>query len=51
MKKTFILVGKTTKETINTTTAETIGESIEYFAGVKNLTIDMLLSIYDVTLK
>ena len=34
MKKLFILVGKSTKETINTTTAETIGEAIEYFAAV-----------------
>ena len=51
MKKTYKLVGKSTRETINTTTAEGIGDAIEYFASVKRLTMGMLLSIYDVVPK
>ncbi len=51
MKKSFNLIGKVTKETINTTKANNIGEAIEYFARVKNLTIEMLLSIYEVIVK
>jgi|TARA_R110000803_G_scaffold192865_1_gene255749 hypothetical protein len=47
--KTFKLVTKTTKETINKVEIDNLGGAIEYFAKIKNLTADMLLSIYDVT--
>ena len=46
--ETFNLVGKKTKEVINKVNAESLDSAIQYFAKVKNLTIDMLLSIYSV---
>jgi hypothetical protein len=44
----FKLIGKKTKEVINKVDAPTKENAIQYFAKVKNLTIDMLLSIYTV---
>ncbi len=49
--ETFKLVGKKTNETINKVEANSLGEAIEYFARIKNLTSKMLLSIYDVIKK
>lgn len=46
--KTFKLVGKKTKEAINKVKTETLSEAVQYFAKVKKLKTDMLLSIYDV---
>jgi hypothetical protein len=46
--KTFKLVGKKTNEAINKVDANSLGEAIEYFAKIKNLTTKMLLSVYDV---
>ena len=43
--KTFKLVNNS-EETINKVKRESIGEAIRYFAEVKKLTVDMLLSIY-----
>ena len=45
--KTYKLLNKS-KETINKVNRTSIGEAILYFSEVKKLTIDMLLSIYDV---
>lgn len=49
--KTFILIGKRTKEQINKVTVSTLGDAIEYFAKIKQLNSDMLLSIYEVVEK
>jgi hypothetical protein len=46
MKK-FKLITKS-NETINIVNIETIGEAIRYFAEIKKLTVDMLLSVYKV---
>jgi len=46
--KTFRLIVKKNKETINKVDANSLGEAVEYFAKVKKLTSKMLLSIYDV---
>lgn len=43
----YKLVNKT-GESINSVKRDSIGEAIQYFAKVKNLTVDMLLSIYEV---
>lgn len=47
----FNLIVKKTKEVINIVNSDTKENAIQYFAKVKGLTIDMLLSIYEVEKK
>lgn len=48
---TFSLITKKTKESINKVNVRTLPEAVQYFAKIKNLKIDQLLSIYEVVKK
>lgn len=46
--RNFYLAAKEVNEVVNLAKFDTLEEAVEYFAGVKKLTIDNLLALFDV---
>ncbi len=44
----FYLVAKEVNEVVNLAKFDILEEAVEYFAGVKKLTIDSILALFDV---